>query len=428
MSPADLDRLTQALRRGHRQPAAARVGLEVENFVLRAADGAFVPYLGERGVGAMLARSGARLGAEPIREGEHLLGLRLPGGGTITLEPGAQMEWSSPVCADLPELARRFATWRSEQAALAEEFGVRFVALGAHPTAAPEEIPRLPKARYAVMEPWLRARGRYGPWMMKGTCGVQVNLDHADEEDAMRKLRVALRLAPVLNAIFANSTVAAGLPTGAASWRGKVWTSVDPQRCGIPEELAKDGSTFRDYVAWAAAAPMLFVSRPDGLHDVHGTPWEEWGCSCEECPGDWDLHLSTLFPEARFRPQLELRHADAGPPELALGYAALARAVFERPAALAAAEALGARWTPAQRQEAWHAAHQDALAAADPAGGRLLDRARELLAAAQPLPEEQPFLEPVRALLADGRSLGERMRARLVGAPERAAEFALAAS
>jgi hypothetical protein len=27
------------------------------------------------------------------------------------------------------------------------------------------------------------------------------------------------------------------------------------------------------------------------------------------------------------------------------------------------------------------------------------------------LPEEQPFLEPVRALLADGRSLGERARA-----------------
>jgi glutamate--cysteine ligase len=408
---ADLDRLADALRRGHRTTADARVGLEVENFVLRAADGAPIPYAGERGVGAMLARAGPRLGAAPIREGEHLLGLRLPGGGTITLEPGAQMEWSSPICEGLPDLAKKYAVWRAEQAALASEFGVRFVAVGAHPTAAPEQIARLPKARYAVMEPWLRARGEYGSWMMKGTCGVQVNLDHRDEDDAMRKLRVALRLAPVFNAIFANSPIAAGRQTGYASWRGHVWTSVDPQRCGIPEALAKDGASFRDYVAWAAEAPMLFVLRPDGLHDLHGTMWEDWDCSCELCPGDWDLHLSTFFPEARFRPQLELRHADAVPPELGLGYAALARAVFERPAALAAAEAMGARWSHAQRLEAWHAAHRDALSGADPAGGRLLDRARELLAAAVPLPEEQPFLEPVRALLADGRSLGERARA-----------------
>ncbi len=410
MKASDLDRLAQALRRGHRQPEDARLGLEVENFVLRP-NGESVPYSGVRGVEAMLARSGERLGAEAIREGEHLLGLRLPGGGTITLEPGAQMEWSSPLADGLPDLAQKYALWRAEQAALEQEFGVRFHAVGAHPTAAPEQIERLPKARYAVMEPWLSARGKYGTWMMKGTCGVQVNLDHRDEDDAMRKLRVALRLAPVFNAIFANSPVAAGKQTGFASWRGHVWTSVDPQRCGIPEALAKDGSNFRDYVEWALAAPMLFVQRPDGLHDIHGMRWEDWDCSCELCPGDWDLHLSTFFPEARFRPQLELRHADAVPPELGLGYAALARGIFDRPAALAAAERLSARWSHPQRLQAWDAAHRNALSGNDPAGGTLLDRARELLAMAEPLPEEQPYLEPVRELLADGRSLGERARA-----------------
>ncbi|MDA1259891.1 MAG: glutamate-cysteine ligase family protein [Planctomycetota bacterium] len=410
MNNADLDALTKALRRGHREPQDARLGLEVENFVLRAKDGAIVPYTGARGVGAMLARSGERLGAETICEGEHLLGLRLPGGGTITLEPGAQMEWSSPLCEGLPGLAQKYGLWRDEQRLLEEEFGVRFHAVGAHPTASPDQIERLPKARYAVMEPWLGARGKYATWMMKGTCGVQVNLDHRDEDDAMRKLRVALRLAPVFNAIFANSAVAAGKQTGFASWRGNVWTSVDPQRCGIPEALAKDGSSFRDYVEWALAAPMLFVQLPDGLHDIHGTRWEDWDCSCELCPGDWDLHLSTFFPEARFRPQLELRHADAVPPELGLGYAVLARAIFDRPAALAAAERLGARWSHPQRLQAWDSAHRDALSGADPLRGRLLDRARELLAFAEPLTEEQPYLEPVRELLADGRSLGERAR------------------
>lgn len=44
--------------------------------------------------------------------------------------------------------------------------------------------------------------------------------------------------------------------------------------------------------------------------------------------GDWDLHLSTLFPEVRLRPQVEVRTADALPSSMSLSVAALLKGLF----------------------------------------------------------------------------------------------------
>ena len=41
--------------------------------------------------------------------------------------------------------------------------------------------------------------------MMRRTCTVQVNLDFRSEADMVQKLRVALALQPVANALFGNS-------------------------------------------------------------------------------------------------------------------------------------------------------------------------------------------------------------------------------
>lgn len=393
--------------RGHRTAATGRIGLELERFVLRP-DGGPVPYAGADGVGGLLAEAARLTGWQEVREGPHLLGLRAPDGATVSLEPGAQWEWSSSICNGLPELAARLAAWQTIESELEQRCKIRFVSVGAHPSAAPDDLPTIPKARYAILEPWLKSQGTLGVWMMKCSCGVQVNLDHADESDAMRKLRTALRLAPIFQAIFANSPVAAGRQTGYASFRERIWSQTEPTRCGMPEALARDGSTFDDYVAWALQAPMLFVEREGALRDLRGKSFRDWMSEGAATEADWQLHLSTLFPAARFRPHLELRSADSVPADLALGYAALARAVFDRPHALAAAERLGGEWSVAQREAAWSSAQRQGLAGADPAGGRLLDRARALLQLAQPRAEEEGFLQPVRDLLADGRSLAER--------------------
>jgi len=407
--------LVGALAAGHRPREARGLGLEYEQFVTDA-EGRPVPYSGPAGVEALLRRAAELTGWRPLEEGGRVLGLASGDGRSITLEPGAQVEFASGICPDVPALAAQVEAYCELLRTLEDEFGVRFLALGAQPVAAPRQIERIPKARYDVLEPHLAGAGELGLWMMKATCGLQVNLDHEDEEHAMAMLRVALGLAPVLNALYANSPVRAGEWSGYASWRGHVWTRTDPSRCGLPAACLRPDSRLADYVEWALDAALLFVERDGRLVDLRGRSfrdyWRDGAGGCAATLEDWRLHLSTLFPEARFRPQLELRSLDSQPPSLALALAALGAGLFYDRGSLAAAWELVADWSMAERLQALNAAHRQGLAAAGPRGGRLLDLARELLALLRPEPADAPYLEPLRALVEYGQSNGECLAVR----------------
>src|SRR6185295_15944439 len=130
-----------------------------------------------------------------------------------------------------------------------------------HPSASLDEIPWLPKARYALMKRYLPERGKLAHQMMKGTCGAQVNLDFANEADAMAKLCVALGLSAVVSAMFAHSPVTAGAPNGYLSGRGAVWQDTDPDRSGLLPFAFARSATFDDYVDYALSVPMLFLVR-----------------------------------------------------------------------------------------------------------------------------------------------------------------------
>jgi glutamate--cysteine ligase len=415
------DDLRYALTRGHRPREEWRLGIEYEQFVTDPR-GKAVEYSGQPGVAFLLDRFAEWTGWQRKEDDGHILGLKAPDGRTLTLEPAAQLEFGSTPARTLQELAVEVSEYMQLLARAEDEFGVRFVTLGSHPTARPEQLERIPKKRYNVLEPYLRSKGELGYWMMKTTCGVQINFDHSSEEDAMRKLRTIFRLAPVFNAMFANSAVRAGEFSGFASWRGHIWTDTDPTRCGFVEQLIREDASFDDYIEWVLDLEMLFTERDGKQLDMRGRSFRQHLASGEATMEDWELHLSTPFPEVRFRPQLELRCADTMCPRRTLGLAALVQGVFYDDAALREAEALCAHWTPAERLEAWHAAHRSGLAAELPKrlqgpGQRLLlDVARDLVDLAV-LPEhEAVFLQPLVELLEKGVSSGELVRDRFLGA------------
>jgi glutamate--cysteine ligase len=66
--------------------------------------------------------------------------------------------------------------------------------------------------------------------------------------------------------------------------------------------------------------------------------------------GDWEVHLSTLFPEVRLKRYIELRGADAGPLPMALGLGALWRGLLDSADARRAAWELVASATMPERE------------------------------------------------------------------------------
>src|SRR5260370_387774 len=72
------------------------------------------------------------------------------------------------------------------------EIGAGCLGVGYAPTWGLDEVPVMPKGRYAIMRRYMPHVGGYGLEMMFRTCTVQGNFDFGSEADMVKKFRVAL--------------------------------------------------------------------------------------------------------------------------------------------------------------------------------------------------------------------------------------------
>jgi glutamate--cysteine ligase len=150
--------------------------------------------------------------------------------------------------------------------------------------------------------------------MMHATATVQANFDYSDEADMVAKMRTAMGCTPVISAIFANSSISEGRANGFVSRRMQIWREVDPDRCGLLHWVFDDDFGYEAYAQWALDVPMFFVTR-DGIYTpAHETTFrgflENGFAGTRATLADWDIHLTTLFPEVRLKRFIEVRGAD----------------------------------------------------------------------------------------------------------------------
>src|SRR3989442_2801203 len=381
-----VEQLVEQLHRAGKPAARWAIGTEYEKVVVDRATGRAAPFSGRRGIETVLRTLAERFGWEPKEENGRTVAL-VRGGASITLEPGAQLELSGEQCRTLHCTHDELTTHVRELVSVGGELGLAFLGLGMQPVSRLEEIEIVPKQRYRILARYMERVGTLGLRMMKQTATVQANIDYADERDAMLKLRVGMGLAPVLNAMFANSSLSDGGLNGYMSFRGHVWTQTDSARCGLLRLAFREGATFSDYVEWALDVPLYFILR-DGtyLTTVTGTPFRRFlaeGAAGEHATlDDWNLHLTTLFPEVRLKGYIELRSADSQPPERMLALPALVKGVFYEADCLGPAWDLVKRWTFEERVALWQAVHRQALLTRF-GGVRVLELARELYVIAE---------------------------------------------
>jgi glutamate--cysteine ligase len=240
-------------------------------------------------------------------------------GASITLEPGGQLELSGKPLHNVHETCAEFTQHYRELHAVSEPLRISWMTVGHHPWATREDVHWMPKGRYAVMRAYLPTRGGRALDMMLRTSTVQANFDYASEAQCRRRLRLAALLSPVLVALFANSPFLEGRWARQASVRAGVWLDVDPDRCGIPDFMVDGSFTYERYVDWVLDVPMFFVKR-DGVYHPHHVPFRDFmekgwtapdGTHHRATAADWTLQMSTVFPEVRLKPFVEIRSADA---------------------------------------------------------------------------------------------------------------------
>lgn len=331
-------------------PVAART-LTLERAHARIHDRCLLPTRTHR-IGVeieWLTRSdGRQPQAAPILEALRTLPA-LPGGGTVTLEPGGQIELSSRALH--PRVALREAASDIEivRAHLASH-GIDLIAEAFDTEDAIERLVDAP--RYEAMEAYFDHRGAQGRTMMRRTAAIQPNLDAGPNPEERWRLLDAL--GPVLAAAFANSP-----GDGARSRRLQNWFRMDPTRTAPVDP----GADPRD--AWARAvlaANVMLIRRSDSSivamrEDLTFARWitdgHELGFPTRD---DLDYHVTTLFPPIRPRGWFELRMIDALPDPWWRVPPAIAAALVEDPEA---AEEAARASTPARGR--WAAAARDGL-------------------------------------------------------------------
>ncbi len=425
--------LAEYLASGSKPKPDWRIGTEHEKFGYRVADHLPLPYDGDCSIHAMLAGLRDGFGWRPVEEAGKLIGLEKDG-ANVSLEPGGQLELSGAPLETIHGTCDEVNEHLREVKAVADEIGAGFIGLGAAPEWTADQMPVMPKGRYALMTRYMRETGSHGTQMMYRTCTVQVNLDFASEADMVRKFRVSLALQPIATALFANSPFFEGSINGWQSWRARIWQDTDPDRTGMLPFVFEDGMGFEAYVDYALDVPMYFVYRDGRYIDALGQSFRDFmRGELPALPGelptlsDWADHLTTIFPEVRLKKFMEMRGADGGPWRRICALPAFWVGLLYEQGSLDAAWDLCRDWTAAERDTLRHDAGKYGIRAE--IGGRpVREIARDLLAIAEAglrararpgaggmIADETHFLNPLHEVVATGQSAADELLARYAG-------------
>jgi len=228
--------------------------------------------------------------------------LHRPNGARLTFEPGGQVEYSSaPHDTGTALLAEVEIALDAINAAL-QPINGKLLFVGLDPVTPVSDVPlQLTGPRYQQMDAYFESRSPAGRRMMRQTASVQLCVGTGP--DPLQRWRLLSALAPIVTAMFANSPLDGGVPTGERSRRRRIWAQLDPSRTGL---RALGADPIAEYLEFALnASAFLMGSAPQVAEPFRN--WIERGAT----DVDWQTHLSTLFPDVRPRGYFELRVADS---------------------------------------------------------------------------------------------------------------------
>tara|TARA_Y100000591_G_C21840781_1_gene705490 strand:+ start:1703 stop:3055 length:1353 start_codon:yes stop_codon:yes gene_type:complete len=306
---------------GEKNSTDYRIGTEHEKFVFNLQSKKPIHYDEENGISSLLTKL-EDFGWEPINEDDRVIALsrkNANGGGSITLEPAGQFELSGEMFVSVHETYNELVEHKAQISKIGKTMGIDFLALGFAANWSREDMPVMPKSRYEVMRNYMPKVGNHGLDMMLRSSTAQVNLDFSSEKDMINKLKLSFLLQPVATALFANSPFSDGSLNGYKSIRSEYWKDTDPDRTGILTFVFDNSMSYERYVDYALDVPMYFINRKGKYIDLAGKSFRDFMMkkidavrNYDASIDDWELHLTTIFPEARLKNYIEMRGADAG--------------------------------------------------------------------------------------------------------------------
>jgi glutamate--cysteine ligase len=334
----------------------------------------------------------------------------MPSGSSVTVEPGGQLELSTPPAPDVASSVLALERDRTVLRTALADTGFGTAPLGTDPARPVRRIN--PSGRYVAMEQHFASLGCEAPGkaMMSATAALQVNVEAGPEAGWAQRLGLIRSLGPVLVAASACSPYLGGRSSGWHSMRQQIWHGIDHSRSD-PVGGREPGAAWATY---ALNAPVMLVR--DGARTrpmTRRVPFRAWlrGASPigrRPTLADLDYHLTTLFPPIRPRGYVEIRCIDALPDRWWPAVAALTVTLIDDPVGADRAAEL---CEPVR--DCWATAAREGLR--DPRLRRAVQGCAEVALLRCP-PPLKPALAAYVDLIMSGRTPGDEVRARATDA------------
>ncbi len=151
--------------------------------------------------------------------------------GTYSLEPGGQIEWSSPPCENIFKLDDALASYKSLIDSILSKRNLISLYIGVEPFTSPDSIELIDQKKYQLMNRNMEKRGSLGKWMMRNTSSIQVNYDIIDKKDLEEVMFIADCIHPISAYLFAHSPFYLGKSARRKNLRNYIWENTDKARC-----------------------------------------------------------------------------------------------------------------------------------------------------------------------------------------------------
>ena len=309
--------------------SSKRIGAELELIPFDEATHAHIHIVG--GSLPIIRRVAERAGWTEVPAGADPPTWSLPDGGSLSFEPGGQIELSTAPSETPSRLIRDLRCTAQLLSGAFANSGIVLEAVGVDPYNDIDQVElQLHRPRYERMARYFDSIGQSGAKMMRQTASLQLNVDPG--EKPFERWALLNSLAPYVTAIFANSPIYEGRRANHQSLRSEIWRTLDDGRTGIALNGGNHVDTYLEFALGARA-----MMRTDAPYNS----FADWIRTGDPSLEDWTLHLSTLFPEVRPRKYFELRSADTvNPDDIAAPIAFIAGLVYDDTSSRAAAEIL----------------------------------------------------------------------------------------
>jgi glutamate--cysteine ligase len=308
--------LIDSFARGIKKKANWRIGTEHEKFGFKKKS---LEPIAFEDIQKIFNQLNIKYGWQKIYEESNVIALKKDG-ASITLEPGGQVELSGAPLFSLFETCAEVNKHQKELDDICKQLDIDFLGMGVLPKWERSKIQLMPKQRYKIMSNYMTKVGDKGLDMMLRTATIQANFDFSSEIDMIKKMRVSQSLQPLIIALYANSPFIDGKITNFTSFRSFIWTKTDKERCGLLKFIYDDDFSFERYVEYLLDIPMYFVIRENKYLEMTNYTFRNFlnnktknGHKITPNIDDWNIHLTTVFPEVRLKNFIELRGADGGP-------------------------------------------------------------------------------------------------------------------